>query len=69
MGTHNICFYHAYQEVGEKYTGCNLKTKKFFDCALIGLCVVIRSNTISSVSRLHSLFPSSSSVSLFPVLY
>ena len=24
------------------YTGCNLKTTELLDCALIGICVVIR---------------------------
>ena len=28
------------------YTGCNLKTTEFLDCALIGVCAVIRSNTV-----------------------
>ena len=43
MGTHNICLY---KEVDKNYTGCNLKTTKLLDCALIGVCVVIRLNTI-----------------------
>ena len=43
MSTHNICFY---KEVKKNYTGCNLKTKEFLDCALIGVCAVIRSNTV-----------------------
>ena len=29
-------------EVDKKYTGCNLKTTKLLDCALIGVCAVIR---------------------------
>ena len=33
MGTHNICLYKT---VDKKYTGCNLKTTKLLDCALIG---------------------------------
>ena len=32
MGTHNICLF---KEVDKKYTGCNLKTTKMFDCAFI----------------------------------
>ena len=40
---YNISFY---KEVDKKYTGCNLKTTKLLDCALIGVCAVIRSNTI-----------------------
>ena len=43
MGTHNICHY---KEVDKKYTGCNLKTTKLLDCALIGVCAVIRSNMV-----------------------
>ena len=30
----------------KKYTGCNLKTTELLDCALIGVCAVIRSNTV-----------------------
>ena len=43
MGTHNICLY---KEVDKKYTGYNLKTMDLLDCALIGVCAVIRSNTV-----------------------
>ena len=43
MGTHNICLY---KEVDKKYTGCNLKTTELLDCALIGVCAVIRWNTV-----------------------
>ena len=43
MGTHNICLY---KEVDKKYTGCNLKTTKLLDCALKGVCAVIRSTTV-----------------------
>ena len=43
MTTHNICFY---KEVDKKYTGCYLKTAELHICALIGLCAVIRSNTV-----------------------
>ena len=42
MGTHNICLYKA---VDKKCTGCNLKNTELLDCALIGVCAVIRSNT------------------------
>ena len=44
IGTHNICFY---KEVDKKYTGCNLKTTELLDCALIGVCALIRSNTVT----------------------
>ena len=43
MRTHNICLY---KKVNKKYTGCNLKTTEFNECALIGVCAVIRSNTV-----------------------
>ena len=39
MDTHSICFY---KEVDKKYIGYNLKTMELLDCALIGLCAVIR---------------------------
>ena len=42
MGSHNICLY---KEVDKKYIGCNLITE-LLDCALIGVCAVIRSNTV-----------------------
>ena len=43
MSTHNICLY---EEVDKNYTGCNLKTAELPECALIGACAVIRSNTV-----------------------
>ena len=43
MSTHNICLF---KEVKKKYTGCNRKTMAFLDCALIGVCAVIRSNMV-----------------------
>ena len=43
MGTHNICLY---KEADKKYTGCYMKTTELLDCALIGVCVVIRSNNV-----------------------
>ena len=43
MGTHNICLY---KEIDKKYTGCNTKTTELLDCALIGVCAIIRSNTV-----------------------
>ena len=45
MSTHNICLY---KEVDKKYTACNLKVTKSLDCALIGICAVIRFNTVST---------------------
>ena len=44
ISTNYICFYKKKNR--QKYTGCNLKTTKFLDCALIGACAVIRSITI-----------------------
>ena len=44
MSTHNICLY---KEVKKTYTDCSLKTTEFLDCALIGVCAVIRSNTVT----------------------
>ena len=46
MGTHNICFYKD-----KTYTGCNLKTAELLDCALTGVYVVIRSNTVNLLIR------------------
>ena len=46
MGTHNICLY---KEVDKKYTGYNLKTMELLDFALIGVCAVIRSNTVCNL--------------------
>ena len=43
MSSHNICLY---EEVDKKYTVCHLKTTELLDCALIGVCEVIRSNTV-----------------------
>ena len=42
MVTHNICLY----KVDKKYTGCNLEITELFDSALIGVCAVIRANTV-----------------------
>ena len=44
MRTHNnnICLY---KKINKKYTGCN-KTTEFHECALIGVCAVIRLNTV-----------------------
>ena len=47
MSTHNISLY---KEVNKRYTDCQLKTTKFLDCALIGLCAVIRSNVVGKIS-------------------
>ena len=44
MSTHNICFYKKVDT--NTYIGCNLKTTKLIHCVLIGVCAVIRSNTV-----------------------
>ena len=58
MGTHLNCIdksmqfkwvpttYAFIKKVDKKYTGYNLKTMELLDCALIGVCAVIRSNTV-----------------------
>ena len=43
IDTQIICLY---QEVDKKYTGFNLKITELLDYVLIGVCVVIRSNTV-----------------------
>ena len=57
MGTHNICLY---KEVDKNYSGCNLKTTELLDCALIGACVVIRSNAVcdknTTILKVRGLF-------------
>ena len=50
MPTKNICLY---KEVDQKYTGCNLKTTKLLDYALIGVCAVIRSIMVVKGSMSH----------------
>ena len=62
MSTHNICLY---KEVKKKYTGCNLKTTEFLDCALIGVCAVIRSNTVYPTKRSIKLFSAVHNLSSF----
>ena len=57
MSIHNICLY---KEVKTKYIGCNLKTTEFLDCALIGVCAVIISNTeyaVLGIPCLHTSCP------------
>ena len=46
MSNHNICLY---KEIKKKRTGCNLKITEFLDCALIGVCAVIRSNMVINI--------------------
>ena len=48
MGNHNICLC---EEVDKKYIGCNMKTMELFDCALIEMCAINRSNTVCFLWR------------------
>ena len=52
MGTHSICLY---KEVAKQYTSCNPKSTELLDCALIGVCAVIRSNTVIQSSGCDDL--------------
>ena len=47
MCTHIICLY---KEVDKKYSSCNLKPTELLDCALIGVCAVIRLNMVKCPS-------------------
>ena len=58
MCTHNIC---VYKQVYKTYSSCNLKTTELLDRALIGVCAVIRSNTIPSHNYVKYLFQSNRS--------
>ena len=51
MGTHNISLY---KEVDKKYTGCNLKTTELLNCAITGVCAIIRSNTVYDIHPTYS---------------
>ena len=55
MSTHNICLY---KEIDKKYTGCNLKTMALLECALIGVCAVIRLNTVLLNKHFHIAYGS-----------
>ena len=64
VGTHLNCIdksmqfkwepttYVFIKKVNKKYTGCN-KTTEFHECALIGDCTVIRSNTVYKIFSNH----------------
>ena len=39
MGIDKMGSYRLYKEVNKKYTGCNLKTSEFLDCALRDMCL------------------------------
>ena len=69
MATHNICIYNEadiynevdiyneadiYNEVDKKYARCNLKTTNLLDCALTGVCAVIRSNMVIFYSSMKT---------------
>ena len=65
MGTHLNCIdksmqfkwvpttYAFIKKQIKKYTGCNLKTTILIDCAVIGVCAVIRSNTVCNNMRTY----------------
>ena len=40
-----VCVFF-FSSVDKKYTGSNLKITELLDCSLIGVCAVIRSNTV-----------------------
>ena len=72
MGTHMNCMdrlkqfkwvptTYAFMKVDKKYTGCILKTMESLDCSLIGVCAVIRSNT---VTQMHVATPTFATCSL-----
>ena len=51
-----ICCRYSFELHGQvkKYTACNLKTTELLDCVLIGVCAVIRLNTvIELITYLH----------------
>ena len=52
MGIHNI---YIYKEVDKNYTRCKLNTMELLDCEFIGVCAVIRSNTVFFLNPLHKL--------------
>ena len=47
MSTHSICFYKV---VEKEYSSWNLKTMELLDCVLIGVCAVLRSNTVNDIN-------------------
>ena len=54
MGTHGICLY---TEVAKQYTSCNPKSTELLDCALIGVCAVIRSYSELQIRwGIHNIF-------------
>ena len=54
LDTHNICLYKEVEK--KEYTGYNLKTTELLDCALIGICTIIRSNTIIFLFSSHPFY-------------
>ena len=54
MGIHIICLY---KEIDKKYTGFKLKAMERLDCALLGVCAVIRSNMVVIMRpKFHTIF-------------
>ena len=68
VGTHLNCIdkpiqfrwvpttYSFIKKVDKKYTGCILKTTELLDCALIGVCQVIRLNTGKDTLPIWAVF-------------
>ena len=46
MSTNNICFYKEADKSTQSYS---LKTMKLLNCALIRVCVVLKSNTVNTL--------------------
>ena len=55
-------------KVDEKYTGCNLKTEELLDCALIGVCAVIKENMVQQNHTGHQCL-SSHGIDLHPNMH
>ena len=48
---------YAFIKKYKKYTGSNLKTTELLDCAPIGVCVAIRSNTVALDKKGYQVLP------------
>ena len=51
------------------YTGCYLKTTELLDYALIGICAVIRSNTVYEIAQDKVLLCSTQVLNIFSFLH
>ena len=52
MSAHNICLYKV---ADKKYIGCDLKTMELLDCAFIGACAVVTSNTVLFCAEIRKI--------------